>query len=198
MATIPALLGDAEGKYRIHLVGNCGVGKSTLGRELSKILSIPYFDLDEVYWKPGWKEPSPEEFEAKIQQIRDQHSEWVIDGNYSSQEFNLVCDTSTDVIWLDPPFVLYFYRMLARTLRRIAGVAPPCSSGCDDTLGMLFSKNSIVLWCIAHHHIMRERGEAHLRLMGIHVGGKMRRIGGWGSGLIEWLEAVRQLGSKEV
>ncbi len=45
---------------RIAIIGCGGAGKSTLARELGKILDLPVVHLDRVYWKPGW-EPTPRE-----------------------------------------------------------------------------------------------------------------------------------------
>ncbi|KAJ7053857.1 hypothetical protein C8F01DRAFT_1165019 [Mycena amicta] len=51
---IPPLYGDAQGRYRIHLLGNCGTGKSTLGSTLSALPHIPLVSLDAIYFTPRW------------------------------------------------------------------------------------------------------------------------------------------------
>ncbi|TFK63464.1 hypothetical protein BDN72DRAFT_847586 [Pluteus cervinus] len=192
MTTIPPLFGDSDGKYRIRIVGNSGVGKSTLGRQLSKILGIPYFGLDELYWKPGWEESSAEEFEGKINKVLSEHSSWIMDGNFVSPGGNLARAAATDIVWLDPPFVLYFYRLLVRTSLRLLGFVPGCSPGCTETIRSLFAEESIISWCYNNHQPLRDREHQNLLRSGVDIGGNMRRIGGWGSDLTNWLEAVRQ------
>ncbi|TFK63463.1 hypothetical protein BDN72DRAFT_803248 [Pluteus cervinus] len=192
MSAIPPLFGDSDGNYRIRIVGNSGVGKSTLGRQLSKILGIPYFGLDELFWKPGWEKSSAEEFQGKLNKVLSEHSSWIIDGNYSSKGGNLARGISTDVVWLDPPFVLYFYRIIVRTSLRLLGLGPACSPGCEETIQSLLAWDNIILLCLNHHQPMRTREHQNLLQSGVDIGGNMRRIGGWGSDLTNWLEAVRQ------
>ena len=50
---------------KIIIAGSAGVGKSTLGKKLSKKLSIPHIELDHLFWLPDWK-PRPEQERKKI------------------------------------------------------------------------------------------------------------------------------------
>ncbi len=36
---------------RIHIIGSVGSGKTTLAKDLSSKLNIPYYELDNVVWK---------------------------------------------------------------------------------------------------------------------------------------------------
>lgn len=36
---------------KIHIIGSVGSGKTTLARELSSKLNIPFYELDNVMWK---------------------------------------------------------------------------------------------------------------------------------------------------
>ena len=36
---------------KIHIIGSVGSGKTTLARQMSKKLNIPYYELDNVVWK---------------------------------------------------------------------------------------------------------------------------------------------------
>ncbi len=40
---------------KINVVGTSGVGKSTLARRLAQILSLPYIEMDRLYWRPDWQ-----------------------------------------------------------------------------------------------------------------------------------------------
>ena len=40
---------------RIVVIGNTCAGKSTLAAGLAKKLSVPFVDLDALYWEPNWR-----------------------------------------------------------------------------------------------------------------------------------------------
>ncbi|KAI0708931.1 hypothetical protein C8T65DRAFT_649420 [Cerioporus squamosus] len=50
---------------------------------------------------------------------------------------------------LDPPLALYFPRLCWRTLLRLLAIAPPRSTGCEESpREVFFSTNSILLWYV--------------------------------------------------
>jgi adenylate kinase family enzyme len=49
---------------RIAILGCSGAGKSTLARILGHRFGLPVIHLDQHYWRPGWVEPSKEEWRA--------------------------------------------------------------------------------------------------------------------------------------
>ncbi|KAJ7444635.1 hypothetical protein B0H11DRAFT_2089033 [Mycena galericulata] len=178
----PPLIGDAHGNYRVHIVGNSGVGKSTVGRQLADLLGVPFIPLDTLFWKPGWRQSTNEEMREKVvQALANAPNGWVVDGNYTRRIGTIVEDQSTDVIWLDPPLARYLPRLILRTFLRLLRLAPPCSPGCPEMVSeVFFSKESIIWWCISQHS---EIGFG----VGANVNGqKMRRIGGWGEELRVW------------
>lgn len=90
---------------------------------------------------------------------------------------------------LDPPFVLYFPRLLWRTFARLCRFGTPCAPGCDeDWREVFFSRNSIILWCITHHSSVRRRYEGMWEP--VENGGKWRRLGGWGGDFQQWWNGV--------
>lgn len=92
---------------------------------------------------------------------------------------------------LDPPLALYLPRLCVRTLARLLRLAPPCCPGCPERWTEVFcSRESIVWWCLTHHASVRRREQARFRTEGLHVGGPMRRLGGWGGELEQWKRAV--------
>ncbi|KAJ6532894.1 hypothetical protein DFH09DRAFT_1181821 [Mycena vulgaris] len=198
---IPPLIGDANGKYRVHIVGNSGgAGKSTAGKHLAELLGVPFISLDTLFWKPGWKQSSKDELREKVlEALASAPNGWVVDGNYSARVGSIVQDSSTDVIWLDPPLILYLPRIIIRTVLRLLRLRAPCSPGCPEMLSeVLFSKESIIWWCITQHGPVRKREGARMSEIGIGVGTniegqKMRRIGGWGRELREWFAEVKRM-----
>ncbi|KAF7289064.1 hypothetical protein HMN09_01354600 [Mycena chlorophos] len=197
---VPPLLGDG-GVYRVHIVGNSGVGKvqSTTGRQLAEILGVPFISLDTLHWNPGWKKATDAEFRERVENaLAAAPNGWVVDGNYMARLGDIVRARSTDIIWLDPPLLLYLPRLVLRTFLRAFGLQEDCSPGCPDLLSRaFFSKDSIIWWCISNHRRIRKRERALFARIGLGVGSdvehqKMRRLGGWGSERRRWLEDVER------
>jgi hypothetical protein len=40
---------------RINVVGTSGSGKTTFARQLAARLDLPYYEMDALFWKPGWR-----------------------------------------------------------------------------------------------------------------------------------------------
>ncbi|CAE7119085.1 unnamed protein product [Rhizoctonia solani] len=184
------LVGDDHGHYKIAIVGNSGTGKSTLSAHLAELLNLPTLSLDHVHWNPGWVETPKDDFKDQVQQFMDAHPDgWVIDGNYMSHIGPIVQDAATDILWLDPPLLLNFWRIMLRTFGRMLGYTPQCAPGCDESLTSVFaSSDSILLWCLTHHHVQRTRNIPKWERQCAEKGeGKWRRFDGWGSSLDAWL-----------
>lgn len=67
---------------RVVIVGNAGVGKSMLAREVGQRLGLPVHHLDALFWKPGWVEANRAAFTAQVDAIAA-GDRWITDGNYS-------------------------------------------------------------------------------------------------------------------
>ncbi|KAJ7157330.1 hypothetical protein C8R46DRAFT_1293941 [Mycena filopes] len=197
------LIGDADGIYRIHLVGNSGSGKTTLGRDLALILNVSHISLDALYFTPGWGHVSTSELRARLKQaLADAPQGWVVDGNYGNRIGNIVQSRSTDIVWLDPPLVLALYRVLVRTVLGLLGRRAPCAPGCPERWTTAFcSRESVLWWCLTRHAQVRRRFGGWMEEFGISASSsgmgdkrrKMRRIGGWGGELRAWLEDVGRM-----
>ncbi|KAJ6629811.1 hypothetical protein B0H10DRAFT_1985450 [Mycena sp. CBHHK59/15] len=186
----PPLLGDARGKYRVHVVGNCGAGKSTVGAQLAALLGVPFISLDTLFWKSGWGQSTNEEMRARVERALAAATDgWVVDGNYARRIGTIVEDAATDTLWLDPPLALTLPRVVVRTFLRMLRLQAPCSPGCPErVMEVFFSRESIVWWCITHHGIVRRREGARMAQIGLGVGSdvrgqKMRRLVGSGGGV---------------
>jgi adenylate kinase family enzyme len=99
---------------RIVILGCSGSGKSTLARRLADRLGFPAVHLDVLYWRPGWREPDPDDFLARIAAAHAGDA-WVSEGNYR-ETFPLRLPRADLVIILDAPRWL----RLVRVIRRIA------------------------------------------------------------------------------
>ncbi|CAM3805832.1 shikimate kinase [Parendozoicomonas haliclonae] len=146
---------------KINVVGVSGSGKSTLARKLADALNAPYLEMDRLFWKPNWQEPTNEEFFPKLEQALKQDS-WVLDGNFSRT--NSIKWSEVDlVIWVDLPFCQTLFQAISRALRRvISQIELWPGTGNRESWGKLISKQSIVWWTIRHYQSNRDK---YCRLM---------------------------------
>jgi len=190
------LRGDRKGNLRILVVGNSGTGKSTIASALANILSVPAIYLDRLYWQPNWKEMPGDEFQSQVESFVRENDSWIIDGNFLRFVGELTFREATDIVWMDPPFALYFSRLIVRTFLRILRIAPSCSPGCDESLGDVFTwgEKSILWWSWNNHTPQREFGTSQMQG---DEGRKWIRLGGWGGVVKAWLGRVETMAKDE-
>ena len=84
---------------KVIVIGCPGAGKSMFARALRDATNLPLYYLDMIWHKPDKSNVTPEEFDARLNQII-LGDEWIIDGNYlRTMEMRLAaCDT---VFFLD-------------------------------------------------------------------------------------------------
>ena len=68
---------------KINLIGTSGSGKTTLARRLAAELSLPYIEMDTLYWRPDWQGTPDDRFLIKLETALNASSGWVLDGNYN-------------------------------------------------------------------------------------------------------------------
>jgi adenylate kinase family enzyme len=114
---------------RVVVTGLAGAGKSTFSQALSTRTGLPVVHLDVHFWKPGWREPSDEEW-RETQRNLLAGDEWIADGNYHAT-LDLRLGRADTVVFLDPPWWVCARRALVRGVRRRpAGFQLPV--GCDE------------------------------------------------------------------
>jgi adenylate kinase family enzyme len=125
-----------RGCRRILIIGTCGAGKSTLASALGNALDLPVIHLDHLYWRPGWVESPPDEFDAALAGVLAQ-DRWIIDGQYLGTLGTRVraCDA---IVWLDPPRAVCIAGVVARRLRHLAGTRADMASGCPERFQLEF------------------------------------------------------------
>lgn len=101
---------------RIAVIGTTGSGKSTLAESLSKKLSIPYIELDALFWESNWQEAEPLVFWERVE-VAIAGDAWVTAGNYRAVQ-HMIWEKAEAIIWLDFPLHILFLRLLTRTIRR--------------------------------------------------------------------------------
>ena len=121
---------------RILIIGCSGSGKSTLARALKERLGLPVVHLDQLWWKPGWKNVTVEEFDSRLAMALNM-DRWIIDGNYSrTMEVRLAkCDT---IIYLDFSRWACLLGMCQRILSSRGNTRPDMSDGCPERFSWEF------------------------------------------------------------
>ena len=121
---------------RIALVGSGGAGKSTLATRLGAATGLPVVHLDRLYWSPGWVEPSPEDWAARVEALVAQPT-WILDGNFGATA-HLRIDAADLVVLVDTPRWRCLWRVLARRLRHRGTNRPDMADGCPERLDRTF------------------------------------------------------------
>ncbi|MCM3005850.1 DNA topology modulation protein [Priestia koreensis] len=123
---------------RIVVIGSGGSGKSTFSRELGKLINIPVFHLDSLYWGPNWeKTPDNEWVETQKRYIRKE--KWILDGNFSSTlEMRMkVADT---IIFLDLSKYICVFRAFKRSIKYYGKTRSDMGNECYEKFDMNFLK----------------------------------------------------------
>lgn len=110
---------------RITILGNAGSGKSTAARELADKLGLPVVHLDRLYWGPAWTKVGTEAFRERIRSALVGDN-WVCEGNYYRQSFDLRLPRSDLIIWMRTPTSLCLFRAIKRSMLNHPRPDLPC------------------------------------------------------------------------
>jgi energy-coupling factor transporter ATP-binding protein EcfA2 len=138
---------------RVAVLGMTASGKSTLAKELARLLGVPHVELDGIVHGPNWVDLSREEFRARTAEALSDAG-WVSDGNYSAVR-DLTIGQAETVIWLDYPIIIPLWRVFPRTLRRIIRQEELWNGNRETLRGALFGRDSLVIWILTMHHTLR-------------------------------------------
>lgn len=139
---------------RIVVVGTSGAGKTTLASELARLLGAPHVELDAYRHGPNWTETPDDIFRQSISDALTSR-EWVVDGNYSIAR-DIVWARATNIVWLDYPFNVTFWRLFRRTMIRYFTRAELWNGNREDLKGVLFARDSLFVWAFRRHWSRRK------------------------------------------
>jgi len=156
---------------------------------------------------------SDEEFKEEVKGFVEANESWIIDGNYTRVVGDILQEKATCILCrvlqclylrhsmilspgLDPPFTLYFPRLLWRTFGRVFRFKEPCSAGCEERLSNIFTwgEKSIIWWCWNHHDVVQKRCLALMQESRENKASKWVRLGGCGRDAEEWFSRVATIG----
>jgi adenylate kinase family enzyme len=117
---------------RVLVMGCSGSGKSTFGRQLADKLRLPFVSIDQIHWQPGWREPAPQEFNAKMTREAEKPA-WVMDGNYTRNGAGELRRARADtVLWFDLPRWVCMLGIIRRSATSYGQVRPEMALGCPE------------------------------------------------------------------
>lgn len=123
---------------KIMLIGSGGSGKSSLARQLGRILRIEVFHLDAIFWNPGWV-GTPRDVQQRVQKELTSRESWIIDGNYSST-IDIRLQAADTIIFFDLSKWLCLYRVLKRRIQYHKKKRMDMAEGCEERLDLQFLK----------------------------------------------------------
>ena len=130
--------------------GPSGSGKTTVGRAIAERLGLARIELDALYHKPNWGEPTDDEFRANVARALARYPQgWVVDGNYS-RVHDLTLGQAQTVVWLRLPFRVVYPRLLWRTVSRAWTKESLWGTNRESWRLSFMSRDSILLWGITN------------------------------------------------
>ena len=127
-------------------MGSTGAGKTTLGKQLSTQLDIPFVELDNLFWLVDWQGRPKSEFQDIVGNYVSTDA-WIMDGNYESVR-RIIWSEADTLIWLDYSFAVIFYRLIKRIFLRAISKEVVCGNNVDRGWIhlKLWSKDSLINW----------------------------------------------------
>ncbi len=141
---------------KIIITGVTCSGKTVLGKKISKKLSIPQIDLDEINFLPNWIEKDRKQFVDDVNAETNLRDEWIITGGYQTLLKDSIWKEASTIIWLNYPLGLVVHRFFMRTSKRILFKEKCCGDN-YETIGKTFSRDSLFFWIFKTYWKRKER-----------------------------------------
>jgi adenylate kinase family enzyme len=104
---------------RVVILGPGAAGKSTLAAQLGEITGLPVVELDQLFWQPGLRATSREQWRTIQRELVEQDS-WILDGDlgpYDAVEIRLLA--ADTIILLDFSVTRCAWRAIRRSPERL-------------------------------------------------------------------------------
>ena len=149
---------------KIAIIGYSGSGKSTLARRLGEYYHAEVLHLDAVHHLPGWKERDKESEKQIVKAFLDEHSAWVIDGNYSKLYYERRMEEADRIVMLLFNRFSCLYRAYQRYRKYKGKTRPDMAEGCGEKMDRAFA------WWILHDGRNKAARERYKRVQTQYAG----------------------------
>ena len=122
---------------KIAVLGYSGAGKSTLARALGEHYGIPVLHFDTVQFTPNWEVRDRAEAHRLVHAFMENPG-WVIDGNYTKFEYERRLSEADEIIILDFPRLVCFFRAWKRFFHYRGKSRPDMCEGCEEKMDAEF------------------------------------------------------------
>jgi hypothetical protein len=109
--------------HKIYIIGIVASGKTTMAKQLSRQLNIPWYELDNIVYHQtdaGRSKRSPEEQQRIIADM-DREGGWIFEG-VDRSSYSCLYELADTIIVLDPPLWKRKYRIFARYVKQQLGI----------------------------------------------------------------------------
>jgi adenylate kinase family enzyme len=142
---------------RIAIVGGSGAGKTTLGRELAKLVGGVFVEVDAIQHKAGWNKASGEEIAAGIRHAIEGRERWVIDCTCEREVGDLISGSADLIVWLDLPLVVKLARLLRRSWGRVRTGEVLWNGNIETWRDVVVGRDSVIAHPLRTHFRHRRR-----------------------------------------
>ena len=118
---------------KIAVIGYSGAGKSTLARALGERYGIPVLHFDRVQFTPNWQERDRGEAHRMVHEFMER-PQWVMDGTYSKFEYERRLEEADEIVFLDFPRLVCFFRAWKRYFQFQGGTRADMADGCIEKM----------------------------------------------------------------
>lgn len=129
---------------KIAIIGYSGAGKSTLAEKLSNYYSMPKLHMDTLQFQPGWQDSDRDWMEAEMKNFLSEHTNWVINGNYSWCYYEERMQEADQIIFLNFSPWICLFRAFKRYLTYRGKVRESMAAGCPERFDWEFIR--WILW----------------------------------------------------
>jgi adenylate kinase family enzyme len=129
----------------------------------------PHVELDHLFWLPGWQRAQETDFTARVATATEA-ARWIVDGQYEAAH-PILRDRADLVIWLDPPLIVSFGRLIRRTWRRLRRREPLFNGDLETVAGAM----ELLWWALRQHRAVRSLNKSLQRHI-IARGGTFLRV----------------------
>lgn len=143
---------------KIAVLGYSGAGKSTLARALGEKYGIPVLHFDRVQFTPNWEERDRVEAHRMVHEFME-HPGWVIDGTYTNFEYERRLREADEIVFLNLPRIVCFFRALRRYFRFRGKTRPDMADGCCEKMDWEFA------WWLLYKGRTRQKQEIFRKIV---------------------------------